>query len=143
MRYLLTFIFLIIFVTNFAYAKTTYICDTINGNEKNVYEIKRNKLFIDGEKKDTLNIKVNKLISEFEYKTSSSNKIAATIMKLDKYDYFDTKVIHRVDLTSGHGFEFIESKVYKKRMKDDVIIGNSSSRSSRELLKCYGFSIAN
>ena len=64
-------------------------------------------------------------------------------MKSDKYDYFDTKVIHKVDLISGHGYEFIESKVYKKRMKDDVTIGNSSSRSSRELLKCYGFSIAN
>ena len=137
------YIFLIIFITNFAYAETTYICRTINGNDKTVYEIKRNKLFIDGKKTNTLKIKVNKLISEFEYKSLSSNKIEAVILKLDKYDYFDTKVTHKVDLTSGHGFEFYESKVYKKRMKDDVIIGNFSSRSSRELLKCYGFSISN
>ena len=89
------YIFLIIFITNFAYAETTYICSTINGNDKTVYEIKRNNLFIDGEKTNTLKIKVNKLISEFEYKSLSSNKFEAGIMKLDNYDYFDTKVIHK------------------------------------------------
>ena len=48
------YIFLIIFITNFAYAEI-HIYATINGNDKTVCKIKNN-LFIDGE---TNTLKIN------------------------------------------------------------------------------------
>tara|TARA_B100000886_G_scaffold172097_1_gene117779 strand:+ start:53 stop:469 length:417 start_codon:yes stop_codon:yes gene_type:complete len=131
---------LIFLVTTASYANTTYICSNINGNYKTVYEIKKNKLFIDDEETQTLNLKVNKSTSEFQYEYSWNNKP----MQLAKGDYEsrDGKIRHKVDLKTGNGFVFNDYTRTMRRWSDDEVV-SSNNFSKREILKCYGFSIKN
>ena len=131
---------LIFLVTTASYANTTYICTNINGNYKTVYEIKKNKLFIDDEETQTLNLKVNKSTCEFQYEYTWNNKC----LQLAKGDYEsrDGKIRHKVDLKTGNGFVFNDYTRTMRRWSDDEVV-SSNNFSKREILKCYGFSIKN
>jgi len=139
------FYFLFLFlIPSISYAETTYICN-YEGKEnfKWVYEIKKNKLYIDGEFVTTKSLKVSKLISEFEYEYSFESIKNLPIVD-DKSTYFVKKGLrrHKVDLRTGVGFEIDDYQKTTYGIKDGMI-RNTSNKTDQYILSCNGFSVNN
>ena len=122
MRQLLGFVILImLFSTNLAYGDIAYICkpDHLKKNSfKEVFEIKKRKVFINGYHQDVKNLKISPVLVEFSYKYETPY--------INGPESKTTGIItHRVDLNTGIAYE-----IYKL-----------STGTKTYILSCEGFSI--
>lgn len=121
MRQLLGFVILImLFSTNLAYGDIAYICkpDDKKNSFKEVFEIKKRKVFISGYHQDVKNLKISPVLVEFSYKYVSP-------FKTGKESKTTGIITHRVDLNTGIAYE-----IYKL-----------STGTKTYILSCEGFSI--